>query len=406
MAGANERARAPKGALERCVGEPRRDFLASSWAQRAVLRRAVDGGRYRDLLSDDDFDRLVSSSSLQWPSLRLVHGERTISVEDYTRTEAFFGSELDNFVDPGLVWSAFHEGATIVLQGLEHLWQPIGDFARALELDLTFPVRINAYLTPPLSQGLPVHYDDHDVFVLQLSGSKHWRVYERAVEAPLRDAEPLALRPTEGPHIDEVVRPGDCLYMPAGFLHEAKSVAERSLHLTVGVLTFSWADLLRELLNTLSQEIEFRKPLPPGFATHPSLLADEWPRYAALITDRLAGLSAPSAAAELGGAFRRQLGPRLHGQLGQLERLSTLTQASKLRRRPLVLTSLRRGVDDDVIVLDFDDRALELPVEVEASVARAISGEPFAVGDLVELTSESRVVLVRRLVVEGICEFL
>jgi lysine-specific demethylase/histidyl-hydroxylase NO66 len=406
MVGAKDRARAPKGALERCVGDPRRDFFASSWAQRAVLRRAADGWHYRDLLSDDDFDRLVSSSSLQWPSLRLVHGGRPIPVEDYTRTEAFFGSELDNVADPGLVWSAFHEGATIILQGLEHLWQPIGDFARALELDLTFPVRVNAYLTPPLSQGLPVHYDDHDVFVLQLSGSKHWRVYEQAVEIPLRQEEPLPLRPTEEPGIDEIVRPGDCLYIPAGFRHEAKSLAERSHHLTVGVLTFSWGDLLRELLNTLSQEIEFRKPLPPGFATDPSLIAGEWPRYAALITDRLAGLSAASAAAELGNSFRRQLRPRLHGQFGQLERLPTLTQASKLRRRPLTLTALRRGADDDVIVLEVDDRALELPAEVEASVARAISGEPFAVGDLVELTSDSRLVLVRRLVVEGVCEFL
>ena len=39
-------------------------------------------------------------------------------------------------------------------------------------------VGTNMYLTPPGTQGFAPHYDDVEVFILQLEGKKHWRVYE------------------------------------------------------------------------------------------------------------------------------------------------------------------------------------------------------------------------------------
>ncbi|MGO7984355.1 JmjC domain-containing protein, partial [Rhizobium johnstonii] len=72
----------------------------------------------------------------------------------------------------------FAAGATIVLQGLHRLWPPLIDFTRLLIDDLGHPAQVNAYVTPASSQGFDPHYDTHDVFVLQVSGEKHWRVDE------------------------------------------------------------------------------------------------------------------------------------------------------------------------------------------------------------------------------------
>merc|ERR1712232_1093572 len=48
------------------------------------------------------------------------------------------------------------------------------------DLQRSFPhVFANAYLTPPGSQAVKPHSDDRDVFVIQLTGTKHWKVYER-----------------------------------------------------------------------------------------------------------------------------------------------------------------------------------------------------------------------------------
>ena len=70
---------------------------------------------------------------------------------------------------------------------------------------------MNAYITPPGSQGFDLHRDDHDVFVLQVSGEKHWIVYDD------RDrARSL---------IDHSLARGETLYVPKGFPHTATAGA-------------------------------------------------------------------------------------------------------------------------------------------------------------------------------------
>jgi ribosomal protein L16 Arg81 hydroxylase len=84
---------------------------------------------------------------------------------------------VGDLADPGLVYEHFYAGATIVLQSLHRFWPPLARLSRDLELALTHPVQVNAYVTPPASRGLGVHHDTHDVFVLQVHGRKHWDVH-------------------------------------------------------------------------------------------------------------------------------------------------------------------------------------------------------------------------------------
>jgi len=39
-------------------------------------------------------------------------------------------------------------------------------------------VGANVYITPPNSQGFAPHYDDVDVFILQVEGRKLWKLYD------------------------------------------------------------------------------------------------------------------------------------------------------------------------------------------------------------------------------------
>jgi hypothetical protein len=62
------------------------------------------------------------------------------------------------------------------------------------------PVRVNAYATSAAAQPSALQYDDHDVFMLQVSGTKWWRLYRRV--APLLfadDADFPAVRRPEPP---------------------------------------------------------------------------------------------------------------------------------------------------------------------------------------------------------------
>ncbi|XP_039600377.1 ribosomal oxygenase 2 isoform X1 [Polypterus senegalus] len=108
----------------------------------------------------------------------------------------------------------------------------------------------NVYITPPASQGLPPHYDDVEVFILQLEGEKHWRLYNPTV--PLAHEYSLESENQIGkPTHEFTLKPGDLLYFPRGTIHQADTPAgiHHSTHLTISTYQKnSWADFLLDVM--------------------------------------------------------------------------------------------------------------------------------------------------------------
>jgi hypothetical protein len=109
--------------------------------------------------------------------------DRTIAESEYTRSGTTGSRPVSGMVDPARVFELFRQGATIVLQGLHRYWEPVTELLRGLELELGHRCQVNAYVTPPGAQGLALHEDPHDVFVLQAFGRSGGRC-TRAGEAP------------------------------------------------------------------------------------------------------------------------------------------------------------------------------------------------------------------------------
>jgi ribosomal protein L16 Arg81 hydroxylase len=155
----------------------------------------------------------------------------------------------------------FADGSTIVLQGLHRVWPPIIQFCQQLAAELGHPVQANAYVTPPQNQGFSDHYDVHDVFVLQLEGEKRWRIHPPVYESPLRNQpwtdrkDSVERRAAEPPSIEAVLRPGDCLYLPRGFLHAATALGGTSIHLTIGVHSWTRYALAEQLVDQVLRAV-------------------------------------------------------------------------------------------------------------------------------------------------------
>ena len=105
--------------------------------------------------------------ALRAPAFRLVSKGATLPQSSYTRTARIGSRTISDLIDVGRVYDHFAGGATIVLQGLHPYWTPVAQLCRALEDRLTHPIQANAYVTPPVGQGLRVHAYAHDVFALQ-----------------------------------------------------------------------------------------------------------------------------------------------------------------------------------------------------------------------------------------------
>lgn len=381
-------AREDGSTLARCIGDAE-TFLDDTWGSRAAVYAGVDPLGFADVLTLEDVDRILTTTSIRSPAFRLVRSDRTIAESEYTRSGTTGSRPVSGLADPGRVASLFEGGATIVLQGLHRFSEPVAEFVRALELELGHACQVNAYVTPPRAQGLALHVDPHDVFVLQAFGSKRWEIHEAPHEA------------ARGP-LEVVVRPGDCLYLPAGTPHAAAAQEAVSGHLTVGVHVTTWADVIADAWTRIAREPWFAEPVPAGWTRDPEA-------FARLARERLDG-----ARSRLGALDARELGedrvarflstrpPLLRGTLADRVGVAAIDDATELRRRRGSVCELRSH--EDRLVALLGDRRLEMPAWLEPAMRRVAGAASIRPGDLADdiPDGESRLVLARRLVREGL----
>jgi ribosomal protein L16 Arg81 hydroxylase len=379
-------ARSP--ALERCL-EPvgPEEFFEEHWERKPLVVARDEAGRFDDLLSTGDVERLVCSGGLRFPAFRLVKQGAQIGLRDYTTDISWRPASFTGTADADRVAAAFAEGATIVLQALHYNWPPLARFCRELERELGQPVQVNSYYTPGRSQGFAVHHDTHEVIVLQVAGEKRWLVYEPLLELPLKHQRwsPKLGKPGAAV-MDFTLRSGDTLYLPRGWPHEALTSDADSLHLTIGVNTHTWIDALKAALEACEDDVEFRRTVPADGETQADLL------------DRLAERLTP----ELVAARRRRRlvdtrRPLLDGQLSELRGIASVDAGTLLERRATVIADL------DGTTLRFEGKHVGFPEQARAELEAMLAAEgPFRAVELPgELDEEGRLVLVRRLIREG-----
>ncbi len=373
-------------ALERCVGDVAA-FFDKHWAQAPLLRLGGSDASFDDLAALDDLDRMVSSRGLRASNLRMVKDGKTLPPSAYTTTAG--GRATEEVVNAPRVYERFAEGATIVLESLHRYWEPLTDFCRDLELALGHRLQVNAYITPRGSRGFDVHRDDHDVFVLQVSGSKHWIVYDR------QDEERVL--------VDQDIERGACLYIPRGWPHAATAGTRSSAHLTVGILTHDSIDVVREIAKLAEQEPAFQERLPTGSTTDATSLRDTLERHVEEMRAWLDKLDVDELTQRVARRVMSTSQPIVRGQLRQLDALDGIEASTLVARRRGVICVLFRRANALKVLLA--DRELEMPLVAEPAMEEITRRQRFHVRDLHPfLDRDGAVVLVRRLVREGLLE--
>lgn len=237
------------------------DFFASTYEREPLIVAHEAPRRFEGLLSIDAVDRLVTNIDLRDGQLDLADASRRITRAEFV--------DSAGFVDRGAVASRYRDGATIILQQAHQLEPPLARFCRGLEHVFSAHVQTNLYLTPANAQGFRTHYDNHDVFVVQIEGEKAWRLYDKPVDTPYRGErfESGKHAPGEVKH-EFVLRAGDCAYVPRGLMHDAIASGDApSLHITIGLITRTWAELMLEAVSEVAlRNPDLRRSLPPGFA--------------------------------------------------------------------------------------------------------------------------------------------
>ncbi|XP_045143916.1 ribosomal oxygenase 1 [Echinops telfairi] len=245
---------------------PPEHFYRRLWEREAVLVRRQDHTYFQGLFSTADLDAMLRHEDVQFgqhlDAARYVNGRReTLNPP---------GRAL-----PAAAWSLYQAGCSLRLLCPQAFSPTVWHFLAVLQEQFGNMAGSNIYLTPPNSQGFAPHYDDIEAFVLQLEGRKLWRVYR-----PRDPTEELALTSSPNfsqedlgePVLQTVLEPGDLLYFPRGFIHQAECQdGVHSLHLTVSTFQRNtWGDFLEAVLPlamqaAMEENVEFRRGLPRDF---------------------------------------------------------------------------------------------------------------------------------------------
>ncbi|HEV2387248.1 MAG TPA: cupin domain-containing protein [Candidatus Acidoferrales bacterium] len=370
-------------------------FFESYWEKQPLVIHRGDPAYYRFLLSLEEVDRALATLGRRYPDIILKNASRSVTADDYT---------LDGeTLDVGAVCRLFEEGSTITLAYLDTVLPALTLFCRALENEFNCPSQTNIYLTPPAAQGAKPHYDTHDVFVLQIAGSKQWTIYGTPLELPLPgqdfDAE---IHPRGAATLAFELQAGDMAYVPRGVVHDARSTDAVSLHVTAGILRFTWLDLLLEFVAGAGlNDPAFRKALPAGFAR------PEFDRAAArrtlrdLLERAWAKSDFDAALDRFADEFLSSCPPVLEGQLAQMASLERLRIDGVAGTRPGAIALIRENADS--LIVECYRRKISFPAYSSPAVRRALSGDEFVVRDLPgDLDDAGKLTLVRRLIREGL----
>ena len=235
------------------------EFLGDVWGRRtAVFPGPPD--RFVELLDWRMLSSLLSEHRHAHPRFRLSREGNIIPRESYMRRAGL--PDTAEVPEPTELYRQLQDGAMLVLDSVDDMVPEIRELAVALESAFRERVIINAYAGWSEIEGFDLHWDDHDVIVLQVYGQKAWSFYGSTRDWPMRKDVEANTEPPSDPKDTLLVDAGDVLYVPRGEWHRVHATKTPSLHLTIGVTRRTGYDFLAWLAEDLISSAVLRQDIP------------------------------------------------------------------------------------------------------------------------------------------------
>lgn len=239
------------------------DFFSNYHEKEVLHIKRNDENYYNDILTGNEISDFLDRLDIYYPSVRMVKSGKELPSADYTLKAVPIGHhKKDGLINTEKIFALFNSGATIVIQAGQRYFDHLSKCCFQLSQKFNAPVQANLYITPDKSVGFNPHWDTHDVFVVQISGTKTWNLYGFEKELPTKNQTFVSKGYSKQPLATIQVRPGDFLYVPRGYVHDAIADDGISAHITIGILSYTWARLFNEVFPQLEEIKSFREAVP------------------------------------------------------------------------------------------------------------------------------------------------
>lgn len=298
------------------------DFFKHFCTKQMLHIAQSDRTRFEHLFSWPAINDLLYLNVLEEKALRLARDGRDIPPSLYRTKEGDV-----EVVDARKVHALLKQNASVAINGVHFHSPPVRRLALQMERALGQKLNVNCYMTFGPGGAFAMHYDSHDVLVLQIHGSKHWFIYEKPEDAPIEYKQKLKPEPRET-IFETVLEPGDVLYVPRGTYHRAAVTDTDSVHLTFGIHTFKGLKFIDRIRSAAEKDVVFREDILP--VRGPEALAEQ----ERILKARLCDLINSQCLSELVDGWHKGWRPVDKFRLGPSEELDDLTVLSALLRHP------------------------------------------------------------------------
>ena len=376
------------------------DFVTNYWESNFLHIKRDRPDYFKSIFSIESFDRILQYGKPRGKSLRVVQNQTPLLPSKYENE--------DGSLNLNQLYAAYSDGYTIVVNEINRYSESLNSLVHNLRQELSHDVKANAYLTPSNQKALSPHYDTHDVFVLQISGKKHWNFYDDTnFKTPLLNSfQPVFQEGQLSGKKEVTIEAGDLMYIPRGLPHEAYTTDKSSLHLTIGVYPTQNVDLISKALQSLSQfDVDFRKALPVGFLNYTEEQKNKFKEELILkFKDKLENIfdnnNLENTMFLINDEFRTNLPPMSDGHFAQLDKIDFLTLESKLTKRDNMQAKVMQIGGFSRIM--FSGNVIKGPAQIASVFQFIAESDTFEVQEIPRVNDDNKLKLAKRLIRGGL----
>lgn len=301
-------------------------------------------------------------------------------------------------------WALIQEyhalGYTVRIPDVVDFSPALTRYTRAIEQLIRNPVGTVVFWSHAGAEA-PIHYDEVDVIVIQLTGRKRWFIADDESALPNRWKALGEPQPGAASYKTVDVEPGDFIYLPRGTVHTVQSTTE-SIHLSIGFTPTTVRDGVNALLDYHSESTRDCRVALGQRADQP-FSEESLSTGRQQLKHELEALLARCESDEFVTRALRRRDARMIGELPRLQPLSgqpPLTARSRVKHSPLAMVQMLSTEQ----IIDFAQPGEHLLVHkgVEASMRFIANTTEFNLADIPGgFGDDIRVALVQRLVQVG-----
>lgn len=357
-----------------------------------------DENYYNNVLTSKEISDYLDRQDIFYPSVRIVKNGKEIPSVDYTMKQVAIGHhKKDGVINTEKAFALFNNGSTLVIQAGQRYFDNLSKCCLALSQKFNSPVQANLYITPDKSVGFNPHWDTHDVFVLQISGTKTWKLYGFEKELPTKSQKFVSAGYKKEPLQTLQLFPGDFLYVPRGYVHDAMADDGISAHITIGVLSYTWARLFNEVFPQLEEIKGFREAVPFWKGDLTELIQQK----VDLLKESLAGLDFEQGLKRLNTNYDKMQPQPVNNYFQSLLDVKKLSNDTKLSVNEGVV--LKSTENEEGVNLHLLGKKIAMPQNFKPVVDFIIEKKKFSVANLpVNGNAESKIGILNKLIKEGV----